>query len=68
MKRRKFFFLARSGVAGITVSTSLKPSPKNDASLGSETKLSQTINKEPLYRKNIKSSFNIGKFKSAKDN
>ncbi len=67
MKRRKFFFLAASGVAGLTLAPSCQGSKKESSLSGSEEAAIQPHGEEPAYRKVIKPSFSSGRTKRAND-
>lgn len=67
MKRRKFFFLATSGAAGLSLAPSChfpKKEGRESVVKGTET---QSPGEAPYYRKVIKTSFSGGKSKSAND-
>jgi predicted dehydrogenase len=64
MKRRRFFQLASTGAAGVTLATSCKPFSHDTGTPASGTEIPGEV---PDYRKTIKTSFSIGKGKSAGD-
>jgi predicted dehydrogenase len=66
MKRRKFFFLASSGAAGIALAPSCQGSKKESSLSGSEEALIPA-GEEPAYRKVVKTSFSSGNVKGAND-
>ena len=67
MERRKFFFLATSGAAGIALAPSCQRSKKESDKSVLIKSTSSSLREEPHYRKVIKSSFNSGKNKSVND-
>ncbi len=67
MKRRKFFYLATSGAAGLTVAASCISPQKDNKSSNTETAGTQADRQVPSYRENMKSSFASAKLKSAND-
>lgn len=64
MKRRKFFKLATTGAAGVTMAASCTNVQNSDDSAGSEPLQSGKV---PAYRKSITSTFSTGSGKSAND-
>jgi hypothetical protein len=64
MKRRKFFKLASTGVAGVTFAASCTNGSPNNSSAGQEAAQTGT---EPTYRKSVTSTFAPGTPKSAND-
>lgn len=67
MRRRKFFYLAGSGVAGLTLATSCQMSKKEGTLSASKGSKAVSLNEEPSYRKVIKPSFSGGRTRSAND-
>lgn len=67
MKRRKFFFLAASGAAGLTLAPSCRESKKQGSSSDSKDALIKLSGQEPSYRKGIKTSFSSENTKSVND-
>uniref|UniRef100_UPI0032180FC9 Gfo/Idh/MocA family protein n=1 Tax=uncultured Draconibacterium sp. TaxID=1573823 RepID=UPI0032180FC9 len=67
MKRRNFFYLAGTGIAGLGLATSCQGS-KTEGNLSESNESTSIVSREePSYRKTIKSSFSSGKNKSAND-
>lgn len=66
MKRRKFFHLATSGIAGLALTPSCQMSPK-ESHLANTAKSGELRLEPPAYRKTIKKSFTGGNIKSAND-
>jgi len=64
MKRRKFFKLAGTGVAGLTLAASCSKTGKDRDSASGDKALPEEA---PAYRKGIKSAFSSGQQKSASD-
>ena len=67
MKRRKFFFLATSGAAGLTLAPSCRGPKTQDNPSDSKETLTELSKQEPSYRKVIKTSFSSENTKSAND-
>ncbi|MCG6189711.1 Gfo/Idh/MocA family protein [Maribellus maritimus] len=65
MERRKFFFIAGTGAAGLALSSSCKGT-KTDSLSGSEETVKSLVTEEPSYRKVVKKTFR-NKYKSAND-
>jgi predicted dehydrogenase len=64
MKRRKFFQLAATGAAGISIASACKSSNNNTTQSDQGTPVPNEI---PDYRKNIKTTFQAGKGKAPSD-
>ncbi|MDD3744664.1 MAG: Gfo/Idh/MocA family oxidoreductase, partial [Lentimicrobiaceae bacterium] len=67
MKRRKFFFLATSGAAGLTLAPSCQRSNKQGSPSDSNESVTELSGQEPSYRKVIKTSFSSERAKSVND-
>ena len=67
MKRRKFFFLATSGAAGIALAPSCQSSKKESNLQGSKDIAPNSVRGEPSYRKVVKTSFSSENAKNASD-
>lgn len=67
MKRRKFFFLATSGTAGLTLAPSCRESKKQSSPSDSKETLTELSGQEPSYRKGVKTSFSSENTKNAND-